>query len=1048
MSSSSTSLTPSDPIPHRPPSACSIASNSSAASAVSLTRRPGIRARSRTHAGNGPQVRPPKSPKTPRTDLPILDKSPVQDLSPAVIKERYLRLPDLDIVDAHDLHGKASGSLQGSDGAALDATVVAEMQPSPFTIKLSKATEKASSLPDIVTNHGPSPSVFFREPVLTPVNNVRDSVSTEQSGTSSSVYPFSFSSAPDSPTSPRTMSEIEHFEVSSYEPEDDVPSYEDDVSYRLRLLVQNNYFLPPAHSKPLLSNLAAAEANKKPPRATTPTFLDIFRVNKSRSRPSAPGALGIDPTLPMLRATGDSIMSPRPQPHSSSQIPRAPLSPAPRERMGRVVVVREKMEDLSLAAKQAEQEMKSRGVRLDLDPPQVLPALDDVIDPTDAVDLPLLPSSSPFAVQTSALRGLGVEESVGAAVLAERLPPPNSPGLSTTSYDADDDWRKALLHQAVHHSLDSTPDMSTFSQIIGVSTPVASPRPNGVRQEVDSPSPAPRLLLQQKIVEKPFRDDSKPATPEASKSTPDADVLSKSSGTGSREYVSFASRASSRPSSYLPARVETPSDPVTPLSAPPRKHLHALFSQSHTHLPAASVARPSTDGAILPHVLRKTMSSPMLSDSYEASARSGVAMTPPPMPTTASYSQGSSHDYTRSNNASRNHELLSTTTSESQYSDEEYVEGNGPGRSSAALSAMMSRPSLSEYSQPSMSPTTSEFQDVLNNAPGYHSATSSVHVQSQVTSPRDSPAPRNFTMSPPPRISSSLAHVALPPPPRGSSLRHVPLPIGPSASYTRHTSSLEQMLESAAEELTPTLPDRWGKSPATPLTLRIPPTNIDVAVHSAPPPSSPTSFFDSIQSQPNALDDLDSSSEGSGTEEDATAHAGVYGKPQKSPVSSTIPPITRQTLMRLGNHSTPYISRTARSNEDRNVPLPLPFGVQNPRQPIANVPQRSPVFQRAGKSDHGHGTPAEPFDFFKYSEQQHLRGPSADQNIQKRRPATADQSRSTKTSPSNTSTKESLRRLDGLLQQHIEAEKDTIRRIACTLQSTNPEWTPTNRFKS
>jgi hypothetical protein len=36
--------------------------------------------------------------------------------------------------------------------------------------------------------------------------------------------------------------------------------YTDDVSYHLRLLLNNNYFLPPAHSKPSLSDFASPVA--------------------------------------------------------------------------------------------------------------------------------------------------------------------------------------------------------------------------------------------------------------------------------------------------------------------------------------------------------------------------------------------------------------------------------------------------------------------------------------------------------------------------------------------------------------------------------------------------------------------------------------------------------------------------------------------------------------------------------------------------------------------------------------------------------------------
>ena len=142
----------------------------------------------------------------------------------------------------------------------------------------------------------------------------------------------------------------------------------------------------------------------------------------------------------------------------------------------------------------------------------------------------------------------------------------------------------------------------------------------------------------------------------------------------------------------------------------------------------------------------------------------------------------------------------------------------------------------------------------------------------------------------------------------------------------------------------------------------------------------------------------------------------------------------KPSLMRLGNHSTPHISRTARSAAGHRAPMP--FGVRDRKQPIANVPQTKPFFvqQRSGKSDQGQNAPVSSFDFYKYS-QQHARDPSTDVTGPER-PGTAGSSRSNKPTRSATAD-ESLRRLDGLLQQHMVAEKDTIRRIAKTLQSSS-----------
>jgi hypothetical protein len=54
-----------------------------------------------------------------------------------------------------------------------------------------------------------------------------------------------------------------------------------------------------------------------------------------------------------------------------------------------------------------------------------------VIDPTDAVDLPPPSLGYPFVMQSTAMHGLEVQQSVGVADLAANLPPPNSPGPLT-----------------------------------------------------------------------------------------------------------------------------------------------------------------------------------------------------------------------------------------------------------------------------------------------------------------------------------------------------------------------------------------------------------------------------------------------------------------------------------------------------------------------------------------------------------------------------------------------------------------------------------------
>jgi hypothetical protein len=479
---------------------------------------------------------------------------------------------------------------------------------------------KASSLPQLHIGYRPQPSAFSRDPALTPVVNVRDSVSTQKSGTSSSLYPPSTAtiSRADSPLTPPLIShDFESIHQSPpMNPEiPEVREYDsDDVAYRLRLLVNNNYFLPPAHTKPSPADFAAcrSDPSKRPIKAPSPTFFDRFRVGKSRSKPTTPTAF--DHTLPMLRTTSDSITSnhvPRAQQsRASGQIPRVMVNLPGGPPRGRVVVVREQVEDIMVAAKQAEQDLKAKSAaRMDKESQDGNDAVDDAIDPTDAVDIPLPSPTYPFAVQASALHGLGVQDSVGADVLADRLPP--------NSFDPTEDrWRKALLQEAVHHSLDTTAN-SSFSNVVDVSTPKGSFRKKSL-ESASSLSVA--QILQQKIIDQPAIDiiESTPLTEKRPKSAhsqrsrkdPDSSLLTVNSTT-----------QPSRPGSFLPLRAETPSGPMTSLGpAPRRMFANAPASLSQTNLTHEQQhSFPSVSDHDSRRVLRRTHSSPHLAEGYDSS---------------------------------------------------------------------------------------------------------------------------------------------------------------------------------------------------------------------------------------------------------------------------------------------------------------------------------------------------------------------------------------------------------------------------------------------
>lgn len=351
----------------------------------------------------------------------------------------------------------------------------------------------------------------------------RDSITTHHS----SYYPQSTSSysntSPPSPSSPSASSFAASIQTGT---DADATSLDphhphhvlldpDDVSYRLKLLVRNNYFLPPAHSKPSQSELAAAAGHAaqaqggSPNTANKPFFRDIFRVGKVKS-----SAIGIAASRPMQAATQQQAQQQTARSVRHANAPVPPLRQAkstnalvrpshtrnptnlsssttsrtlsvtaagggPVERRGRVVVIRETVEDIQIAAKEAEiqmrvqqqvlkEDVKDGGAKAGSSRKSARGGEDSededdeefIVDPTDAVDLPSY-SFQPMASGLVGL-GLGVDASgLNAGVLADQLPPPSSPTFGMTKEDML--WRKALLHQAVGLSMMSIPAPSSSS---------------------------------------------------------------------------------------------------------------------------------------------------------------------------------------------------------------------------------------------------------------------------------------------------------------------------------------------------------------------------------------------------------------------------------------------------------------------------------------------------------------------------------------------------------------------------------------------------------
>ncbi|KAI6169140.1 hypothetical protein EDD17DRAFT_464824 [Pisolithus thermaeus] len=869
----------------------------------------------------------------------------------------------------------------GSAGSHPEPPRKVEIIATPTTFLKGKG--RNSNLPRLTS----PPSSFRPTPAEgdTVRSSMRDSLLTQQSSTSSSVYPLSTSTGTESPPSP--VSPVEQVHAMTIPAVGlDVPRVQefdaDDVSYRLRLLMKNNYFLPPAHSKPSPSDFPPAINPTK--KAPAPAFLDLFRVGKAKSKPGSP-----DAAAPVVRVTSDSTITSgyavRDHARPSMQVFRPPVAG---QHMTRVVVVREKVDDLDTATKQAEVDLNTHDFLADREratrrsKPEIF---DGIVDPTDVVDIPPPSANYPLALQASALHGMGIEESVGAAVLAERLPPPGSPGASILD-PRDHAWRKALLHEAVNHSLNN----SAASLSIIQSTPTRSPHHVRSSESLNHRTiQQQKKMLDQKILSHPIIDPSDDFDPPFSP-TPPGPV----NPTGPAATLTPALMPDiHRLSNYAPLRVETPV-PHIPLSPPPRRALP--YSKSQTDLSTPQQAPLARDSK---KVLRRSMSSPMLSDGYEvwtAGTRTPTK-TPPPMPSLSVSPNPSSHH------------RISFMTTLSRYTsepDDVVVHNESTSRPSLAFSVQSidGRPTASEYSQPS--PTASAFRDRWSE--GYYSANSQVqlaeaphNLRESVTSPGGRLS-RISAMSPPPRSSSSVAGIALTPAPRPGYLPFHSTPsriVQPSRSSSELSRGTFRSFVSASASQHMQLP--------TPLDVNLSVLSFHSALHSAPPPSSTAEFFDHIQGHPSTMDGLyDSEDSTSEVDPELTAVYAPSSQPQRS-------------FTRLGNHSTPDIICGA------TVPY-YPTGISTDRKKaVSNVPPKSHYFTNLKASPHS----LTQLSLSQHSTEQLVESHSSSPVC---RPATSGEENIRRWQREQLTLEESSKKLDGMVMQHMQAERDTMRRIAET----------------
>lgn len=380
-------------------------------------------------------------------------------------------------------------------------------------------------------------------------------------------------------------------------------------------------------------------------------------------------------------------------------------------------------------------------------------------------------------------------------------------------------------------------------------------------------------------------------------------------------------------------------------------------------------------------------------------------MTPPSLPS-LSISPPPSHRMSR----------MTALTGFSRFTDDSTAFDDIRSRPSLAISVPATeggrRPSFSEYSQPS--PTASAFRDRWSN--GYYSPNSQPLPVDPLSHSRDSsmspptPIPRLSTMSPPPRPSSSVAGIALSPPPqrsRNNTNQPRPSPLHEALSLNNSSSGFSQGTFRSFESFSP-MPSNNDTQSHLPLPLhvKISMDSFASGIHSAPPPSSPATFFDHIQNHPNAMDDLDDSEDSrSDIDQDMT----VYRDSEPSPHPS---------LMHLGNRSTPSLARTANEGSPTER-----------HKPVGNVPQKTPYFTNVKASPNS-------LTHLKLAQhsQEHL---AVDTSVPQR-PDTPGSENVRRWQKEQQALAESSKRLDGMLIQHMEAEKDTLRRIALTAKVSKP----------
>lgn len=872
--------------------------------------------------------------------------------------------------------------------------------------------------------------------------------STTHRTTSSSAYPpsthGSTASQTEWPPSPQSPSRYDaDIEVARFDGDADAPELDgDDVSYRLRLLVKNNYFLPPAHHKPTRSDLSSNSASSSKKASS---LFGLFRRSRSKtsSTESSPKLPAISPSAlsPTDSPAVDGQTQTRPPPKSSR------TSPLTRNRSGRVLVVREQMLDIDAAMKMAELDMKRRELQHnDAKRQMKQPNLDLTdVDPTDVVDVAPPPSNYPFAVQASATHAMGAEVSIGADVLADRLPPQDQKEM---------EWRRRLLYKAIDHSLSSGSEVDLSSQSSSTHHTLSSTS----SVEVNSPETS-MLGYQRKFLGKKIMQDVPEEGPIDSHHELRPPFTRKCSG--------HSDRAKAREALTSPIR-RTESPAMTTLAPAPRKGSDNdtinVISENHEveeERELDEARRPSSQSS---HLLRRSSSVPVIADPYDIDGHSFMRS---PSPLGAAPADAFSDDevprrQTRDTMSSgHSNYTLGPPAGHHKRSSAQRVDGGlDSQRTSKAYSA-----------RSSATATTTGFYDAFIDSYRARTPRFSVETSRSAITKDDRPPLPSLSTANIPVSAAGTSGQSLTPPPRTTSLLHSinhGVEVEPSIGQVMSRASSRAASVSSSKHSSP-IPKRddkreskresngtMGKRNIHALTLHVSPDKTPVAIHSAPPPQSPASFFDHVQR--DILDSIDSDSENEFDSSDLKVPAGpinpVYHDSRSHAVSnqphSTQSP-ARVGFMRFGNHSSPHVAR--------------------PRDAVPSMPQWSPVhggptakrksifnafaMKKSKSTQAHHGIPVSRSDFVQHAKlgNSHLFPSGSTRSFDQ---SSASDTRSSENHfttassnppspygassvpPSPKVVDPSVKILDSKLIQHMEAEKAAIKRIATSLASPKP----------